>query len=106
MKKYDCEPESIGNCNEHACRYFDEKMELNCAYSNDNSKCIKTEKPINYGYPLLADVLALTHEEIVSIACEYNIKGYGIGIEFYDGYRVGFVSGIKYIIDRLKGQVC
>ena len=55
---------------------------------------------------VLADVLALTHEEIVSIACEYNIKGYGIGIEFYDGYRVGFVSGIKYIIDRLKGQVC
>ena len=60
----------------------------------------------NSVYPLLADVLALTHEEIVSIACEYNIKGYGIGIEFYDGYRVGFVSGIKYIIDRLKGQVC
>jgi hypothetical protein len=56
MKKYDCEPEHIGNCNEHKCRYFDEKMELNCAYSDDNSKCIKTEKPINSGYPLLGEV--------------------------------------------------
>jgi len=37
----------IGNCNDTYCEYFDESMELNCAYSEDNSKCIKTIEPLS-----------------------------------------------------------
>ena len=37
----------IGNCNDAHCKYFDESMELNCSYSEDNSKCIKTIEPIS-----------------------------------------------------------
>jgi ribonuclease HI len=40
MKDY----EKIGNCNDTHCKYFDESMELNCSYSEDNSKCIETVK--------------------------------------------------------------
>ena len=43
MKDY----EKIGNCNDTYCKYFDENMELNCAYSEDDSKCIKTLKPLS-----------------------------------------------------------
>ena len=38
MKDY----ENNKNCTESTCEYFDERMELNCAYSEDNSECIKT----------------------------------------------------------------
>lgn len=40
MKDYD----QIGNCNDTYCKYFDESMELNCSYSEDNSKCIRKQK--------------------------------------------------------------
>ena len=43
MKDY----EKIGNCNDTYCEYFDERMELNCAYSEDNSECIKTIEPLS-----------------------------------------------------------
>ncbi len=36
MKSYD-----IGSCKNVYCNYYDTKMELNCAYSDDNSKCAK-----------------------------------------------------------------
>jgi hypothetical protein len=34
---------SCGNCDDHGCEYFNEKMELNCSYSSDNTKCVKKE---------------------------------------------------------------
>ena len=54
MKDY----EQIGNCNDTYCKYFDESMELNCAYSTDNSKCIKREKA-DGAYAMLAEVRAV-----------------------------------------------
>lgn len=43
MKDY----EKMVNCNDTYCEYFDERMELNCAYSEDNSECIKTIEPLS-----------------------------------------------------------
>ena len=34
------------SCLNIGCEYFDNLMELNCSYSEDNKECIKTEKPI------------------------------------------------------------
>lgn len=35
------------NCIFDDCEYYDKNMELNCSYSQDNSKCIKDVKEIN-----------------------------------------------------------
>ena len=35
------------NCTLDDCEYYDKNMELNCSYSQDNSKCIKDVKAIN-----------------------------------------------------------
>lgn len=34
------------SCLDIGCEYFDNLMELNCSYSKDNKKCIKTENLI------------------------------------------------------------
>lgn len=52
MKDY----EQIGNCNDTYCKYYDESMELNCSYSEDNTKCIRKEKA-DGGYAVLGEVI-------------------------------------------------
>lgn len=47
----------VGNCNDRYCEYYNEGMELNCSYSIDNSKCIKTKKPIT-SHAVLSEVRA------------------------------------------------
>ena len=42
-KSYD--PEKY--CNEVNCEYYNMRMELNCSYSSDNSKCIKESEPLS-----------------------------------------------------------
>lgn len=57
MKDY----EKMVNCNDTYCEYFDERMELNCAYSEDNSECIKTIEPLS-SHAVLDDVVKLLTE--------------------------------------------
>jgi hypothetical protein len=74
MKDY----EQIGNCNDTYCKYYDESMELNCSYSEDNTKCIRKENA-NGDYVVLGEVMAELEKHIVETE---------VGSYFVDFYLV------------------
>lgn len=93
MKDY----EKIGNCNDTYCEYFDERMELNCAYSEDNSECIKTIEPLS-SHAVLGDEPPLTDIglcELELIAC------YDGGVYWFLDYRFRDDSGGAFLNSQI-----
>jgi hypothetical protein len=92
--------DNIGNCNDTECQYFDRRMELNCSYSLDNSKCWKQEQK-NREDTIIPQKLAL-YEESLKVLLDVgddlcNICGLPCGDK-----RCEYYQKIKSIIDRAK----
>ena len=70
MKDY----ENNKKCTESSCDYYSYTMELNCSYSEDNSKCVKTVEPLS-SHAVLGEVLAELMAEIEQENKEERVSG-------------------------------
>lgn len=77
MKDY----ENNKRCSESSCEYYSPMMELNCSYSEDNSKCIKTLEPLS-SHAVLGEVMAELEKHIV------ETEGGSYFVDFYLVQRV------------------
>ena len=85
-------------CKDLQCQFFDTKMELNCAYSEDNSECIKQDNGIK---PQLCDSLP-DDKEIEFVASD---ESNGVDVDDLKSRPIwadGFIEGAKWMRSRIK----
>ena len=93
MKDY----ENNKKCSKSSCEYYSPMMELNCSYSEDNSKCIKTVEALSSD-AVLGDEQPMTDIglcELELIAC------YDGGVYWFLDYRFSDNSGGTFLNSQI-----
>lgn len=104
--------DKIANCNEHKCDYFDETMELNCAYSDDNSLCVNDKKGSDHWQAeaeLKTDMynqLQVEANDLLGrIANQYEkLVTMTALAEKYKGERDDLIEAVKMVINNVDDQ--